>query len=52
MFTVENKQLGLEPGTYVALLTHSGSRGTGAPVCDHYSSIARANHKDLPKELS
>ena len=51
-FTVENKELGLEPGTYLALLSHSGSRGTGAQVCDHYSRVARAKHKDLPKELS
>ena len=51
-FTVEHKQLGLEPGTYLALLSHSGSRGTGAQVCDHYSRIARAKHKDLPKELN
>jgi tRNA-splicing ligase RtcB len=51
-FAVENKQLGLEPATYLALLSHSGSRGTGAQVCDHYSRIARAKHKDLPKELS
>lgn len=32
----------LAPGTYVALLSHSGSRGTGAAVCDHYSKVARA----------
>ena len=51
-FTIEHKELGLEPGTYLALLSHSGSRGTGAQVCDHYSRIARAKHKDLPKELS
>jgi len=51
-FTVENKELGLEPGTYLALLSHSGSRGTGAQVCDHYSRVARAKRKDLPKELS
>ena len=51
-FTVENKELGLEPGTYLALLSHSGSRGTGAQVCDHYSRLARQQHKDLPKELS
>lgn len=51
-FTIADKQLGLEPGTYLALLSHSGSRGTGAQVCDHYSRLARAKHKDLPKELS
>jgi tRNA-splicing ligase RtcB len=51
-FTVEHKELGLGPGTYLALLSHSGSRGTGAQVCDHYSRVARAKHKGLPKELS
>jgi tRNA-splicing ligase RtcB len=30
----------LEAGQYLALLSHSGSRGTGAAVCDHYSRIA------------
>ena len=41
---------GLQPGEYVALLSHSGSRGTGAAVCDHYSKLAMALHPDLPKE--
>ncbi|HXJ75713.1 MAG TPA: RtcB family protein, partial [Candidatus Dormibacteraeota bacterium] len=41
----------LEPGEYVALLSHSGSRGTGAAVCDHYSQIAFSRFKDLPNEL-
>lgn len=39
-------QLDLDQGEYVALMSHSGSRGTGAAVCDTYSSIARAR---LPK---
>jgi tRNA-splicing ligase RtcB len=51
-FTVEHKEFNLEPGTYLALLSHSGSRGTGAQVCDYYSRVARAKHKDLSKELS
>jgi tRNA-splicing ligase RtcB len=51
-FAVENQQLGLEPGTYLALLSHSGSRGTGAQVCEYYRRLARAKHKDLPRELS
>ncbi|HXR46099.1 MAG TPA: RtcB family protein [Candidatus Limnocylindrales bacterium] len=51
-FTVADKQLGLEPGTYLGLLSHSGSRGTGAQVCEYYSRLARAKHKDLPRELS
>ena len=41
---------GLPAGEYVALLSHSGSRGTGAAVCDHYSKLAMAQHPDLPKE--
>ena len=41
----------LPPGTYVALLSHSGSRGTGAAVCDYYSKIAFNQFPDLPSEL-
>jgi tRNA-splicing ligase RtcB len=41
----------LPPGQYVALLSHSGSRGTGAAVCDYYSKIAFNQFPDLPKEL-
>jgi tRNA-splicing ligase RtcB len=51
LFTAHSKINGLEPGTYVALLSHSGSRGTGAAVCDHYSKIAFAQFPDLPSEL-
>ena len=40
----------LEPGTYLALLSHSGSRGTGAAVCDHYSKLAMSLRPDLPKD--
>ncbi len=43
--------LGLEAGTYLALLSHSGSRGTGACVADHYSKLAMRLHPELPKEL-
>ena len=42
----------VEPGAYVALLSHSGSRGTGALVCEHYSSLARTLHPDLPAEMA
>jgi tRNA-splicing ligase RtcB len=46
-----DKQLGLEAGQYVALLSHSGSRGAGAAVCSTYSAIAQASlprrYKDL-----
>ncbi|MBL8990772.1 MAG: RtcB family protein [Phycisphaerae bacterium] len=30
----------LQPGRYLALLSHSGSRGVGAQVCEHYSRLA------------
>ena len=50
MFTNENSVEGLPAGEYVALLTHSGSRGTGAAVCDHYSKLAMAQHANLAKE--
>jgi len=42
----------LRPGTYLALLSHSGSRGPGAMVAQHYSNLARRLHPDLPKDLS
>jgi tRNA-splicing ligase RtcB len=41
----------LPSGQYVALLSHSGSRGTGAAVCDYYSKIAFSQFPDLPSEL-
>lgn len=34
--------LDLPVGQYVAILSHSGSRGTGASVCSTYSSIAQS----------
>lgn len=37
-----DEQLGLDAGQYVALLSHSGSRGVGASVCHTYSAMARA----------
>jgi len=42
----------LKPGRYLALLSHSGSRGPGATVASHYSNLAKRLHPDLPKELS
>ncbi len=51
LFTAHGKIRELEPGTYVALLSHSGSRGTGAAVCNHYSRLAFSQFPDLPSEL-
>jgi tRNA-splicing ligase RtcB len=52
LFTAHSKVNDLEPGTYVALLSHSGSRGTGAAVCDYYSKLAFGLRRaELPSEL-
>ena len=42
---------GLPPGRYLALLSHSGSRGPGAMVASHYSRLAMNYHPNLPKRL-
>ena len=41
----------LPPGRYLALLSHSGSRGTGAAVCDHYSKLAMQLRPDMDKQM-
>jgi len=52
IFTPANNDLGLTAGReYLALLSHSGSRGAGAQVCSYYSWVAMDKHRDLPKEL-
>ncbi len=51
ILTLEHDDLGLAAGSYLALLSHSGSRGTGAAVCNHYSQIAKQAHPELPKEM-
>jgi tRNA-splicing ligase RtcB len=51
VLTLDRADLGLEAGTYLALLSHSGSRGTGACVADYYSKLAMNRHPELPKEL-
>ncbi|MCF7766032.1 MAG: RtcB family protein [Verrucomicrobia bacterium] len=52
LFEAQEEIRGLPPGQYLALLSHSGSRGTGAAVCDHYSKLALRLHPELPRELS
>jgi tRNA-splicing ligase RtcB len=43
--------LGVPPGRYVAVVSHSGSRGPGSRVADYYSRLARDLHPGLPREL-
>jgi tRNA-splicing ligase RtcB len=50
--TVASEDVGIARGTYLALLSHSGSRGTGAQIAQHYSRLARDLHPELPKDLS
>ncbi|MDB5297762.1 MAG: rtcB [Phycisphaerales bacterium] len=49
--TLDHPDLGLPAGSYLALLTHSGSRGAGAQVADFYSRLAMDRHPELPPEL-
>ena len=51
LLTLSQPDLGLEAGSYLALLSHSGSRGTGAQVASHYSRLAKEAHPELPKPL-
>ncbi len=49
--TLAKPDLGLEAQEYLALLSHSGSRGAGAAVANHYSNLAMKLRPELPKEL-
>jgi len=46
---VNDNTLGLEPGKYIGLLSHSGSRGMGAAIASIYTKIAMQKCK-LPRE--
>src|SRR5690606_12702395 len=51
VLTLPKPDLGLEAGEHLALLSHSGSRGTGAQIADYYSKLAMKQHPELPREL-
>jgi tRNA-splicing ligase RtcB len=51
ILTVERDAAGIPAGKHLALLTHSGSRGTGAAIADYYSKLAMDLHPELPPEL-
>jgi tRNA-splicing ligase RtcB (3'-phosphate/5'-hydroxy nucleic acid ligase) len=38
---------GIPTGSYLALLSHSGSRNPGAQVAGHYTRVARSHHPEL-----
>jgi tRNA-splicing ligase RtcB len=45
--TEPDPRLGLGPGRYLALLSHSGSRGVGFKIANTYSEIAMDKHRSL-----
>jgi len=50
--TLRQDDIGLTSGEYVAFLSHSGSRGTGAKIADHYSRLAKRLHPELGRPLN
>lgn len=44
-------ETGLQPGQYLALLSHSGSRGVGARIAEHFTHVATALHPTLAQEV-
>jgi len=40
-FEKDDVPLGIKKGRYLALLTHSGSRGLGATIAGHYTNLAK-----------
>lgn len=50
-FEKDDPGLGISRGRYVALLTHSGSRGLGATVAGHFTRLAKEKTK-LPREAA
>lgn len=47
----KNNDFGLDPNNYLALLTHSGSRGFGATIANTYTKIAMKK-RNLPKQVA
>ena len=52
ILTLQKDDLGLDAGEYLALLSHSGSRGTGNEIATYYSKAALDKHPELPGELA
>ena len=42
--------LGVAPGRYLAVMSHSGSRGVGATIADHYAKLAQRLSR-LPQDF-
>ncbi|MHA4845495.1 RtcB family protein [Flavitalea antarctica] len=50
-FSTRDEKLNIGSGKYLALLSHSGSRGMGATIAGHYTKLAR-QLCPLPKEAA
>ena len=50
-FRLDEPLFGLQPGEYLALLSHSGSRSVGFKIADRYSKLAMEKHPDLEKSI-
>jgi len=40
----------VEAGKYIAILTHSGSRGMGSKIANHFTKVAMSKHSLLPPQ--
>jgi len=49
--THDSKEFGLKAGHYLALLSHSGSRGVGFKIANEYSKLARDLHPNLENSV-
>ncbi len=47
----DDSALELERGSYLALLSHSGSRGVGYQIADRFSKLAMEQHPELDKSV-
>jgi tRNA-splicing ligase RtcB len=50
-FSERDEKMNIEKGRYLALLSHSGSRGFGATIAGHYTKLAKQICQ-LPKEAA
>lgn len=50
-FHLEEPLFDLNPGDYMALLSHSGSRSVGFKIADRYSKLAAEIHENLDKSI-
>lgn len=50
-FRLYEPLLGLPPGEYLALLSHSGSRSVGFKIAERYSKLAMEKHPELDKSV-